>query len=240
VANRQIILGRIAAENAGLRVGQSLRLLGSSFRVVGVYETGVPFEDGGGVVSLREAQTLFGQPRKVSFLGLYLEDALRAEEVRDEIEARFPAVSVSKGSEFSEDVVDLRLVQDSTWAIAFLALLVGGAGMTNTMVMSVLERTREIGVLRAIGWHRGRVVSMILRESLALSLLGSITGLVGGVGLVGLLNAVPFMAGFVRSRVGSELLFQVVTTALVLGALGGIYPAWRASRMQPVEALRYE
>jgi ABC-type lipoprotein release transport system permease subunit len=239
-ANRQVLIGRVAADNLDKRVGQTLRLFNAAFRIVGIYETGVPFEDGGGVVSLRDAQTLFGQPRKVSFLGIWLEDPDQAEAVESAIEARFPEVAVAQASEFSEDVTDLQFTRSATWAIAFLALLVGGAGMTNTMVMSVFERTREIGVLRALGWGKGRVLWMILRESLALSLLGGLVGLVAGVVLIELLNAIPFVAGWVRARFSMGLFIQAMVTALVLGAVGGAYPAWRASRLRPVEALRYE
>ncbi len=239
-ANRQIIIGRVTADNLSKRVGQTLRILDVPFRIVGIYETGVPFEEGGGVISLHDAQALFGQPHKVSFLGIWLEDPDQAETVRRGIEARLPEVAVSQASDFSENVVDLQLMRSSTWAIAFLALLVGGAGMMNTMVMSVFERTREIGVLRALGWCKGWVLWMILRESLALSLLGGIAGLVAGVVVSELLNANPLMAGFVQAHFSPGLFVQALTTALVLGAIGGAYPAWRASRMRPVEALRYE
>ncbi len=240
ITNRQIIIGRVAADNLGRRVGQTLRILNRSFHIVGIYETGVPFEDGGGVVSLRDAQALFGQPHKVSFLGIWLEDPNQAESVEQEIETRFPEVAISQASEFTEDVTDLQLTRASTWAIAFLALLVGGVGMTNTMVMSVLERTREIGVLRALGWRKGQVVWMILLESLTMSLLGGGGGLVAGIACIGLLNVSPFMAGFVRARFSPGLFAQALVTALVLGGVGGAYPAWRASRMRPVQALRYE
>jgi ABC-type antimicrobial peptide transport system permease subunit len=239
-ANRQIIVGRVAAENLNKQVGQTLRILDVPFRVVGIYETGVPFEDGGGVVSLHDAQALFGQPHKVSFLGIQLDDPDQAEAVRREIEAHFPEVSVSQMSDFADDVTDIQFMRSSTWAIAFLTLLVGGAGMMNTMVMSVFERTREIGVLRALGWRKGRVLWMILRESLALGLLGGMVGLVIGIVVSELLNAIPFMAGFVQARFSLGLFAQALSTALVLGAIGGAYPAWRASRMRPVEALRYE
>ena len=147
---------------------------------------------------------------------------------------------MSQASDFADDVVDLKLTRASTWAIAFLALLVGGAGMTNTMVMSVFERTREIGVLRALGWRRGRVLWMILRESLALSLLGGVAGLVAGIAVGEMLSVIPLMTGFVQAHFSIGLFLQALGTALVLGAVGGVYPAWRASRMRPVEALRYE
>jgi ABC-type antimicrobial peptide transport system permease subunit len=239
-ANRQILLGRVAAENLDREVGETLRLFDTTFRVVGIYETGVAFEDGGGVISLHDAQSLFGQPRKVSFLGIRLEHPAQAEEVIRRVESRFPEISLSEAADFAEDVSDLQYMRASTWAIALLALVVGGAGMMNTMVMSVFERTREIGVLRALGWGRARVLAMIMGESVALSLLGGVVGSAAGVGLSLLLNRTPFMSGLAQARFSSGLFVQALVTALVLGAVGGIYPAWRASRLQPVEALRYE
>jgi ABC-type antimicrobial peptide transport system permease subunit len=238
--NRQILLGRVAAENLDKRVGQTLSLFDSRFKIVGIYETGVPFQDGGGVIALRDAQSLFGQPRKVSFLGIRLTDPRRADAVIADVESRFPEVSLSKASEFAEDLGDIQMMRTSTWGIALMALIVGGLGMANTMVMSVMERTREIGVLRALGWRKRRVLWMIVRESVALSLLGSAAGVAVGLALGLLLNQVPAMQGFLRLRYSVELFAQAIGTALILGVVGGVYPAWRASRLQPVEALRYE
>ncbi|MBN1978143.1 MAG: ABC transporter permease [Anaerolineae bacterium] len=238
--NRQALLGRVAAEALDLEVGQTLRLFDSSFRIAGIYETGAPFEDGGAVLSLHDAQNLFGQPHKVSFLAIRLEDPHRVEEVARAIEGRFPEVQISQASEFSEDVADMQYMKSSTWGIAFLALLVGGAGMMNTMVMSVFERTREIGVLRALGWPRRHVLSMILCESLALSLLGGVLGLVTGVGAIWLMNKATIVTTWVQGSFSVALFIQALVVAFALGALGGAYPSWRASLLRPVEALRYE
>jgi len=239
-ANRQIILGRVAARNLGKGVGQTLRLFNSSFRIVGIYETGVPFQDGGGVVSLRDAQALFGQPRQVSFLGVWLEDPQQADAVLEEVAARFPQVALARASAFAENVGDIQVMRASTWAIAGMALLVGGLGVTNTMMMGVFERTREIGVLRALGWRKRRVVGMIVRESLALSAVGGVVGMASGVIFGLLLNLNPLLGGWMHVEYRLPHFAQALGTALLLGALGGAYPAWRASRLQPVEALRYE
>jgi len=238
--SRQMLLGRVAAENLDKGVGQTLRIFGKPFKIVGIYETGVPFQDGGSVVSLRDAQSLFGQPHKVSFMSLWLEDPQQAEKVVREMEERFPDITLSLVSDFADDLVDLQMMQASTWGIAAMALVVGGLGMTNTMVMSVWERTREIGVLRALGWRKRRVLWMIVRESVALSLLGSAAGVALGVVIGAGLNLMPMMQGFIRLQYSAGLFAQSLGTALVLGIVGGAYPAWRASRLQPVEALRYE
>jgi ABC-type antimicrobial peptide transport system permease subunit len=238
--NRQMLLGRVAAENLDMGVGQTLRIFDKAFKIVGIYETGVPFEDGGSVVSLRDAQGLFGQPHKVSFMSVWLDDPERARAVADELEERFPEISLSLASDFADDLIDLQMMRASTWGIAAMALIVGGLGMTNTMVMSVFERTREIGVLRALGWRKRHVLWMIVRESVTLSLLGSVAGIVVGTVLGWGLNLLPVVRGFLRFQYSPGLFAQALGTALVLGVVGGVYPAWRAARLQPVEALRYE
>jgi ABC-type antimicrobial peptide transport system permease subunit len=238
--NRQMLLGRVAADNLNKDVGDTIRIFNSAFEVVGIYETGVSFQDGGGVIPLRAAQKLFGQPDKVSFLSVWLKDPQQADAVIQEIETRFPEVDVGKASEFTEDLSDIEMMRASTWGIAALALVVGGLGMTNTMIMSVFERTREIGVLRALGWGRRRVLGMIVRESVTLSLIGGIAGIILGVAGGLALNASPVMEGFLRLEFSFGLFAQALGTAAVLGIVGGVYPAWRASNLQPVEALRYE
>ncbi|NLE45441.1 MAG: FtsX-like permease family protein [Chloroflexi bacterium] len=238
--NRQILLGRVAAENLGYRVGQTIHVFDSSFKIVGIYETGVAMQDGGGIVTLRDAQRLFGQARKVSFVGVWLEHPERAAGTIAEMEARFPEVSLSLATEFSEGLMDLEMMRSATWAISFVTLLVGGLGMTNTMVMSVFERTREIGVLRALGWRKGRVLAMIVQESVTLSVIGGVAGVLIGVVFGYLLNMTPFVQSWLRIIYTPSLFAQALLTALLLGVVGSIYPAWRASNLQPVEALRYE
>ncbi len=238
--NRQILLGRQAAETLGMEVGDTVHVLDSAFRVVGIFETGVAWEEVGGVITLRDAQRLAGRPHQVTMYGIKLRDPGKAEEVRAYLDANFPEIDVSLTSEFAENIPDLQASQDMMGQIAFLAVFIGGVGMLNTMLMSVLERTREIGVLRALGWRRRQVVGMTLREALVLGLLGGIAGILLGLGFAWAINQIPMIKGMLDPTYTPDLFLLALAVALVTGVLGGLYPAWRATRMHPVEALRYE
>jgi len=237
---RQIIVGRMAAEQSGLEVGDTLRMLESNFRVVGIYETGTAFEDAGVVIGLREAQSVTGKPRQVQFYLISLRDPEQVEVVKEELEAAFPDIDFSLSSELGESTSDFRIMQEMADQLSLVAVFIGAVGMLNTMLMSVLERTREIGVLRSLGWRRRRVLGMILQESLVLGVVGGICGIPLGLGLGGLIGLAGIWGGAMEPIYTSQLFVQAVVVAAIAGVMGGLYPAWRATRMRPVEALRYE
>ncbi len=239
-ARRQVIIGRQAAETLGLEVGDTLRLLESTFRVAGIYETGVGLEDSGVVIGLREAQVLAGKPRQVMWYLVKLRDPERVESVQDYLDAHFPEIDISLTSKIVEIMPDMRTTEEMIGQISFLAMFIGAVGMLNTMLMSVLERTREIGVLRALGWRRRQVVGMILQEALALGAVGGVCGIILGLGLTWGITQIPGIGGILKASYSPELFTQALAVALVTGVIGGLYPAWRATRMRPVEALRYE
>jgi ABC-type antimicrobial peptide transport system permease subunit len=239
-ANRQVLLGRAAAEAMGKAVGDTVLLGNSAFRVVGIFESGTSWEEMGGVVTRRDAQVIAGKPRQVTMYAIALRDVDELDEVRAWLDETFPEIAVSLSSQFAENMPDMRTFRASVGGLAVLMALVGSVGMTNTILMSVLERTREIGVLRALGWSRRRILGMILKESLLLSGLSGLAGIGIGVGLTQVLAASSSVGGFVEAVFTPTLFAQAVAVSLALGALGGLYPAWRATRLQPVEALRYE
>jgi putative ABC transport system permease protein len=237
----EIMLGQAAAESLKKQVGDVIGLPGGVFRVTGIYETGVAYEEGGGVMALRDAQTAFQKPRQVSMYQIKLRDPTQAEAVRARIEERFgDDVSVSMAADFIENTADIQNMRAMLGAIFVLAILVGGVVVTNTMVMAVLERTREIGTLRALGWRQVRVLWMILSESLLLSLIAAGLGLLVGIGFTGGLRAIPAYGNFVTAVYTPQVIVQAIMVSVFLGAAGGLYPAWHASRLRPVEALRYE
>jgi ABC-type lipoprotein release transport system permease subunit len=236
----QILLGHQAAEALSLSAGETMRLGETSFRVVGIFETGVAWEDQSGVIALRDGQALWGKPRQVATYGVKVSDPNQAETIQAQIEAAFPETAAALSANFAESLPEMQNANVIYGAIGFLAILVGGIGMMNTMIMSVFERTREIGTLRALGWRRRQVIGQVLRESLLLGLLGVAVGAVLAWGLGQVLSSVPGMGGWFDIDFGPRLITLALLLGLGLGAVGGLYPAWRASNLSPAEALRYE
>ncbi|HEX5688928.1 MAG TPA: FtsX-like permease family protein, partial [Roseiflexaceae bacterium] len=198
------------------------------------------YEDAGGVIALKEAQRLFRKPRQVSFIGIGVNDPARAAEIAAELERAFPEVIVSQAAALTERMQDFASMDAMFGALVGLMVLVGGIVMLNVMVMSVFERTQEIGVLRALGWRRSRVLQMVLGESLALSLLSTAMGIALGLGLNALFGLEPTYGRMLPAVYTPGAFAQVIVLALALGAVGGLYPAWRAANLRPAEALRYE
>jgi ABC-type antimicrobial peptide transport system permease subunit len=236
----EILLGRLAANSLEKEVGEKLRLAGASFTIVGIFETGVGYEDSGGVITLREAQRLFGKPRQVSFLSIAVTDPSRAAIVAAELEARIPSLLVARTSDLTSRVQDFATMDAVFGALIGLMLVVGGIVMMNVMLMSVFERTQEIGVLRAVGWSARRVLRMVMAESVALSILSAFAGAGIGVGLTWLLTLAPYYGAVLQPGYTADIFVQVFLMAIGLGVLGGLLPAWRAVRLAPVEALHYE
>ncbi len=238
---RPLLLGRVAADKLKKQVGDPLQIEEMTFRVVGLFETGLAMEDSSAVIALRDAQTLAEMERQVMFVGIRLHHPDQVEVFRPKLARLLPRDVEMAGTQVGTQMLEmLEMLDVYAWGIALVAALVGGVGMMNTMLMSVMERTREIGVLRAVGWRPGRVLGMILGEALLLSLIGGAVGLAAGAGLTRLVAHLPTMAGLSRDSVPASLVVQALATALILGAVGGLYPAWRASRLPPVVALSYD
>jgi ABC-type antimicrobial peptide transport system permease subunit len=239
-SNHQIILGRTMAEALNKKVGETIDLGGSRFRIVGIFETGVGWEELGGVVSLRDGQAFAGRPHKVTMFAVKVRDPSQAPGLVEQINLRFPEVHAALAGEFVDQLPDMENADGMINAISVLTILVGGVGVLNTMLMAVFERTREIGVIRALGWRRRRVLGLILRESMLLGILGGVSGIGIALGLVEGIRLAPLIGDAVTAIWSLEVVTRAIAVAFFLGVIGGLYPAFRATRLQPVEALRYE
>ena len=123
--------------------------------------------------------------------------------------------------------------------IALTAAL-AALGVLNGQLLTALERTKEIAMMRAVGWRRSRVMRLVMSEALLLALGGAVLGSLGAIALMRLLSYSPSAGRLVSGDVSGEVVLQGFIVALVLGLLGGLYPAYRASRLAPIEGLRHE
>ena len=133
-----------------------------------------------------------------------------------------------------------KLLNSIIFGVAVISLLVGGLSVVNTMTMSVFERTREIGIRKAIGASHRQIVGQFLGESATIGFLGGVAGLALGWLTTLALNAAGNQAGTALFLLTSRLALGAVLFALLLGVVSGLYPSWHAARLNPVAALRYE
>lgn len=243
----EIIIGKSFAENQNKSVGDSITLFNQTFKITGVYETGNMMTDMGAFMSLTKLQNVSAQNQtsdntKISNILVKVTDNANVTTVSQAIKDAYPnelsTITAAEQAERMNSV--LGVINDASWAISLLAIFIGGVGVINTMIMSVFERTREIGVLKAVGWKSKRILGMILGESIVLTLIAGVLGTIVGIIAVEV-GIMALGAGTILKPVYSiDIFLRAFGIAILVGVLGGIYPAYRASKLAPTEALRYE
>ena len=250
-----VMLGNALADSLRKRVGDTVEIESQAFRVVGTFQGANLFEDTTAVVPLAHLQRLMDRPAQVTEFQLKLEDqaddpatgqrptiaALRQQitQLRNVQGKRLGLIALPT-QEYITASSETKLVRAMAAVTSLIALVIGSIGMLNTMIMSVWERTQEIGALRAIGWRKSRVLRMILGESLLLSMTGGLVGIIFAWMLMLLLSHSSSIQGLIRPELSLSVVWQGLLLATVAGVIGGIYPAYRATRLTPSTALRYE
>ena len=238
---KSAVLGRVLALNLGKKAGDQLDVAGEMFAVVGIFESESLFESGSLIVPIRTLQSLMGRQNQVTAFVLSSEfpaDRARVERLANQIEKTLSGVAAVRSRDYVDRDVQIRLSKAMAWATSFIAVLIGSVGILNTMVTAVYERTGEIGVLRAIGWKRKRVLAMIMGEAVALGLLGAIFGSALAFVFVRLLLIMPTSRNFIDPNLPLATIGIGLAMGLGLSLLGGLYPAMRAAALDPTEALR--
>ncbi len=240
---RVVVLGSLAAGQVGKKVGDSVAMESERYEVAGIFESPALVENGAVLMTLAQAQRLNDKPGKVNILNLKLDASAGEHDVlaiRDAVSHSMPGYAAITSGQLVQQNAIVRISKAMSAATILIAGLVGALGVLNTMLMSVNERTQEIGVLLALGWRRRRVMLLILLESVAVASAGGLAGIALGAGGVRVLEHVELLRGKIDGLFTPGLVFAAFALAVLLGILGGLYPALRASRMSPNAALRHE
>ncbi|HWC91123.1 MAG TPA: ABC transporter permease [Pirellulales bacterium] len=247
---RVAVLGNILAQQLHKQLGDTIRLYDEEdYQVVGIYNAGNVFDDGSLMIPLEDLQRLMGRPGQVTGFSVHLVRPLADGQVQRAIAAieglKNPqgqplGLTALSAQDHVESITQIRLAKSMAWITSAVALLIGATGVLNTMFMSVFERTREIGILRAIGWPARRVARALMWESLLMTLVGAALGTLGALALTRLLSMLPSVRGLIEGRISWPAIAAGLALALGVGLLGVAYPAYRGTRIQPTEALRHE
>jgi putative ABC transport system permease protein len=236
-----ICLGAVAAERFGIRVGQHVEVASRSVPVLGIFKSGALIENGGAVMPLSVLQQISATAGQIKHLNIRLVNALPPERIaslKQEIARRFRGLRAIPAAEFAEENLAIQIAKAMSLATGLIASAIAVLGVSNTMLVAVLERRAEIGTLLALGWCRRRILTVILIEAIALTSLGAVLGSASAVGVSHLVEMLPSVRGNIQADTGGALVPAAILLSLGMGLLGGCYPALRAASMEPCSALR--
>jgi putative ABC transport system permease protein len=228
-----------------------MEIEGVMFHIVGIYRSVNVWENGSAVVRLSDMQELMDRQGQVTEFQIRMhhepgesensvkELCRRIEHLTGENGQRL-GLSAMPTDEHVSSNARIALVHALAWITSLIALVIGSIGMLNTMMMALLERTQEIGTMRAIGWRRPRIMRLILGESLALSMIGAVTGTIVAWSALAMLRQLPAVKVTIRPELSLVAVVTGLMLTLLFGVFGGSYPAYRGANLLPAEAIHEE
>lgn len=237
----ELILGKVAASNLNKSVGDSIDLANETYKVVGIYETGDQNKDSGGFTSLISSQNLMDAESNISMIYVKVDKGADVDKITNSIDSKYndSISTITSINDLDQVKTSMDTINSATWGISLLAIIIGGIGVINTMVMTVHERTKELGLLKAIGWSKKRILFMILGESIVTTLVAGIIGSILGIIGAELLVSTNMFSGL-SPVFAMDTFVQAFVVAIVVGIIGGLYPAIKAVKLPPTEALGFD
>src|SRR5664280_495165 len=240
-SSHEVMLGWRAAQVLGLHVGGQFHANGTSNTVVGIYSTGISYGDLGAMFPLPALQAYNRVPGSVTLVFVKVVPGLSVAKVQATFEAAHPELTtIRTASQFGRADRNLVFLKAAVTGSTVLAILIGAVIVGNTMLLSLFERTREFGLLRAIGWTRRRTVSLLLGESLLLAVVVAALGVALSFVVAAGLARLPALRGILHPNFTEGAFWRALFTALVMTLLGALYPTTRAAMLSPLKALSYE
>jgi len=234
------VLGYLFADYLKKHVGDNITVNGHTIPVIGVFKTDT-YMDNVVIVPFNIAQEIFSLPGRASIIMVTVTDPTKVEPVVSEIKKEFPDASVSKNQEASSRLAPLMnsisMVSLTFSAIAGIACFLG---ITNVMLTGIIERSKEIGILKALGAKGADVTRMMLYESMILGTAGGVLGCLLSLTLLIQGILIPITSSSVLGiQVFPEVLVYALTLSVAISVLASLYPVWRAIRLRPNEVLKF-
>jgi putative ABC transport system permease protein len=237
----EVLLGWRAADDLGKHTGDTLAVDGKNYRIVGIFSTGQALGDAGVMLPLVTLQANQRQAGQVTLAFVQVDRGTPLQPLRQTIHRQQPTLTtVRLASEFGRVDRNFQLITAIDHGATYLALVIGAVIVTNTMLLSFFERTREFGLLRAVGWKKRRVMMLVIGEALIISLFGAALGVALAFGVTTVLEHLPQLTGYLHPEYQAATFWRALYVAVGIGFLGALYPALRAALLQPLRALRYE
>ncbi len=240
---KELLLGEQAAGRFDVKVNDKV-LLGrdETYTVVGIYTSLSRIINGAAVIDLQDAQRLLKRHDSINMAFLQLTAGSDPQKVAELINREFLNLSAVSSGEFMGQLKLIKTVNVFAWTITLISLVTCCIILMNTFLMTVSERTKEIGILMAIGWGRFRIMKTLILEAMILCLFGGIIGNLLSLFQLWFFHTLnPEGWGWlVPVSPSGHIFLESIGLSLLLGIAGSLYPALRASKLLPAEALRYE
>lgn len=235
-----VVLGERAAEFLKAKAGGTIELGQGIYPVVGVVRLENGFENGGVFMPLLACQKAFHKEGVCSVVTVALAAGHESAEVKAWMTTRHEKLTALENEEFSRSYSQFKIMKTTAWVVGGCAFLLGGLSVTNTMILSVFGRIKEIAIARVCGFSRTQVALMIFGESLLVSAIGTVAGWGLSAGGLRLLKEIPELQGYIEPNIGWQEVAGAMALAALTALVGAMYPAWYAARLKPAQALRFE